>query len=105
MFEAGAFAAEGAPLLCFPQVSRDRIAFVAEGDLWTVPRRGDDATRLTHEPGQVFMPRFSRDGTTIAFTWLSARLEDVWLIPAEGGTPHRRTHGPSSGLYDNMVTG
>ena len=93
------------PLLRFPDASRDRIAFVAEGDLWTVPRGGGAASRLTDEGGQVFMPRFSPDGTAIAFTWRRGGLEDVWLIPAAGGAAHRLTHGPSSGPYDNMVTG
>ena len=93
------------PLLRFPNASRDHIAFVAEGDLWTVPRVGGSATRLTHEPGQVFLPRFSPDGETIAFTWRRAGLEDVWLIPAAGGPPRQLTHGPSSSPYDNMVTG
>ncbi len=92
-------------LLRFPNASSDQIAFVAEGDLWTVPRAGGTATRLTQEPGQVFLPRFSPDGTAIAFTWRRAGLEDVWLIPASGGAPRQLTHGPSSGPYDNMVTG
>ena len=102
-FAPGARAAPAA-LLRFPNASMDRIAFVAEGDLWTVPRAGGTAIRLTHEPGQVFMPRFSPDGAMIAFTWRRAGLEDVWKIPAAGGTPQRLTHGPSSGAYDNMVT-
>ena len=93
------------PLLRFPHASRDNIAFVATGDLWTVPRGGGTATRLTHGPGQVFLPRFSPDGTTIAFTWRRAGFEDVWLVPASGGVPRQLTHGPSSGPYDNMVAG
>ena len=102
---AAASPAATTPLLRFPAVDRDRIAFVAEGDLWTVARTGGDATRLTHDPGQVFLPRFSPDGRTIAFTWRRGGLEDVWLVPSAGGAPRRLTHGPSSGPYDNMVTG
>ena len=93
------------PLLRFANASRALIAFVAEGDLWTVARDGGLATRLIHEPEQVFLPRFSPDGAIIAFTWRRAGLEDVWLIPASGGPPRQLTHGPSSGPCDNMVTG
>lgn len=92
-------------LLRFPHASRSQIVFVAEGDLWIVPRAGGTTKRLTHEPGQVFLPRFSPDGTEIAFTWRRDGSNDVWLMSASGGDPRRLTHGPSSGPYDNMVTG
>ena len=93
------------PLLRFPHAGRDRLVFVAEGDLWIVPRAGGAAKRLTHDPGQVFLPRLSPDGTEIAFTWRRGGSNDVWLMSASGGDPRRLTHGPSSGPYDNMVTG
>ena len=55
-------------VLRVPDAGRDHIAVVGEGDPWIVPRAGGIATCLTHEPGQVFLPRFSPDGATIAFS-------------------------------------
>src|SRR3989441_6007018 len=38
-------------LLRFPTLSRDSIAFVYAGDIWTVARSGGLARRLTADPG------------------------------------------------------
>src|SRR5215471_19373995 len=55
-------------LLRHPTVSRDLIAFEYAGDLWTVPRAGGQAHRLTSTPGVENDPYFSPDGSHIAFT-------------------------------------
>ncbi len=89
----------------FPSVGRDSIAFVAYGDLWTVPKGGGKAVRLTDDPGQVLSPHFSPDGASIAFSWRREGGTDVYVIPARGGSPVRLTHGPSLADYDNIVTG
>jgi len=88
----------------FPNASADRIAFVAGGNLWSVPRLGGIAVKLTDDPGQVMVPRFSPDGRSIAFTWRRAGIEDVYVMRASGGAPKRLTFGPSRGSYDNLVT-
>ena len=92
-------------LVRFPTVSPDTIAFVAGGNLWSVPRAGGLARRLTDDPGQVFMPHFSPDGGRIAFTWRHGSTCDVYVVSAAGGTPVRLTHGPTQSSYDNLVTG
>ncbi len=93
-------------LMRFPSASLDRIAFVAYGNLWTVPRRGGAATRLTEDPGQVLAPHFSPDGRSIAFTWRREGGSDVYAVPASGGMPTRLTFGPTlNGGYDNIATG
>ena len=102
---AAALASPIAPLIRFPTVSADRIAFVAYGALWTVPRNGGTPNRLTDDPGQVLMPHFSPDGASIAFSWQRQGGTDVYVIPARGGSPLRLTHGPSLAHYDNIVTG
>jgi tricorn protease len=93
------------PLARFPTASTSAIAFVASGDLWIAPLRGGRARRLTEDPGQVLVPHFSPDGRSIAFTWRMRGVEDVYVMPAAGGIPTQLTHGPSTGLYDNIVTG
>src|SRR5881296_3778435 len=57
-----------ARLLRFPALSRESIAFVYAGDLWTVPRSGGQARQLTTDPGLEWLPRYSPDGKWIAFT-------------------------------------
>lgn len=89
----------------FPSDGGKDIAFVAGGNLWSVPRMGGEARQLTDDPGQVLMPHFSPDGQRIAFTWRKGGACDVYVMPAEGGVPVRLTHGPSYGAYDNLVTG
>src|SRR3989442_2034566 len=78
-------------LLRFPTLSRDSIAFVYAGDLWTVPRGGGIARQITTDPGLELFPRYSPDGRWIAFTGQYDGNQDVYVIPAEGGEPRRLT--------------
>ena len=78
-------------LLRFPTLSKDSIAFVYGGDLWTVPRGGGLARQLTTDPGLDWLPRYSPDGKWIAFTGSYDGNQDVYVIPAEGGEPRRLT--------------
>jgi tricorn protease len=74
-----------------PNLSNGRIIFVADGNLWQVPRAGGVAKRLTSDPGEDIMPRYSPDGRWIAFTASYQGNTDVYVIPAEGGTARRLT--------------
>ena len=81
-----------APLLLqHPTLSATQIAFVYAGDLWTVPRGGGVAQRLTAGIGTVSRPAFSSDGSEIAFTGDYNGNSDVYIIPASGGAPRRLT--------------
>jgi tricorn protease len=51
-----------------PTMNHTTIVFSYAGDLWSVPREGGDARRLTTGPGTEATPHFSPDGTQIAFT-------------------------------------
>jgi tricorn protease len=82
-------------LLQKPTLSRAQIAFVYAGDLWTVPREGGDARRLTSGPGTETNPIFSPDGSTIAFTGEYDGNVDVYTVPAAGGVPRRLTWHPA----------
>jgi tricorn protease len=66
----------------FPQPFGDRIVFVANGNVWAVPKRGGTAVRLTSAPGQDMFPRVSPDGQWIAYTEASKAGTDIWVIPA-----------------------
>ena len=78
-----------------PALSRELIAFGYAGDLWTVPRSGGRATRLTTGVGIETAPVFSPDGKTIAFTGDYDGNTDVFTIPATGGVPFRVTYHPA----------
>src|SRR5271156_5765800 len=88
-------AAEDAPLLLqSPTLSRSDVAFVYGGYLWSVPREGGDARQLTTD-GHESSPTYSPDGRWIAFAGEYDGNRDVYVIPAEGGTPHRLTWHPA----------
>jgi tricorn protease len=89
-------AAERPHLYQSPALSRESIAFAYAGDLWTVPRAGGRATRLTNGVGLESAPVFSPDGGTIAFTGEYDGNTDVFTIPASGGVPHRITYHPAA---------
>lgn len=79
-----------------PTVSRTSIVFSYGGDLWTVPRDGGAAERLTSSTGTETSPFFSPDGTLIAFTGQYDGNTDVFLVPASGGVPQRLTSHPGA---------
>jgi tricorn protease len=80
------------PALCrFPTLHGNNIVFESGGNLWRVDRGGGIAGRLTTDRGYDLMPRFSPDGTLIAFTADYDDNTDVYVIPAEGGQARRLT--------------
>jgi hypothetical protein len=56
------------------------------------PRYGGDAKRLTNDISIEIDPRFSPEGTMVAFTGeYDDGNEDVYLMPSTEGLPKRRT--------------
>ncbi len=83
-----------AKLLQFPDVSQSQITFVYAGDIWVAPKSGGMAVKLSSPKGQEIMPKFSPDGKFIAFSGDYDGNVDVFIIPANGGTPKRITNHP-----------
>ncbi|QOY90864.1 S41 family peptidase [Paludibaculum fermentans] len=81
-----------------PTLSATQIAFVFAGDLWTVPRAGGAATRLTTNAGVEADPHFSPDGESIAFTGQYDGNTDVFVVAATGGVPRRLTYHPAADI-------
>src|SRR4051795_9764724 len=85
-------APKGVPLLLQkPALSKTHIVFSYADDLWTVPRAGGEAVRLTTGAGVETDPVFSPDGKMVAFTGPYDGNDDVFVVPAAGGQPQRLT--------------
>jgi tricorn protease len=77
-----------------PAVSANRIAFGYANDLWTASLDGSRVQRLTSHAGVEAAPRFSPDGSLIAFTGRYEGNSDVYVVPSGGGEPKRLTWHP-----------
>lgn len=95
-----AAAGVSAGLLRYPDVSDSQIAFVYAGDIWIAPKNGGTAHRLSTPPGEESFPRFSPDGSMIAFGGNYDGNTDIYVMPASGGVPTRLTHHP---MDDRML--
>ena len=100
----------GPVLMRFANLHGNSVVFVAYGNLWVVDRTGGVARRLTADPGQDLAPHYSPDGQWIAFTASYQGNQDVYVIPAGGGTARRLTyhsdivaHAPTRWGPDNLV--
>jgi tricorn protease len=78
-------------LLQDPTLNKTQIAFAYAGEIWSVPRSGGAATRLTAGPGLKSNPKFSPDGKWIAFSSNADGNVNVYVIPADGGQQRQLT--------------
>ena len=98
-------------LLRFPDISKDKIAFVYAGDIWIVDANGGTARQLTSHEGIELFPKFSPDGKWIAFSGEYSGTRQVYIMPVEGGTPTQLTYYndvgvmPPRGGFDNQILG
>jgi tricorn protease len=76
----------------FPTIHEDTVVFAAEGDLWKVGLEGGTAQRLTSHPGEESHPRFSPNGSTLAFSATYEGPQEMYAMPAVGGLPERLTY-------------
>jgi len=93
----GASASDGSserPLIMQPEISPDgtRIAFSYQGDIWTMSTSGTNPNRLTIHEGYESSPKWSKDGSSIAFSSDRFGNDDVFVMPSEGGRPDRLTY-------------
>lgn len=69
----------------------DQIVFQYAADLWIMDRKDGIARRLTSHPGVEGRPRFSADGTQIAFSGTYDGNADLFVVSSKGGEPKRLT--------------
>ena len=91
-------AQDARPLMRYPDITDDLIVFVYGRDIWTVPSAGGIASRLTLHEGHEYTPKFSPDGSLIAFTAAYDGNNDVYVMDRYGGNIKRLTYHPSSDI-------
>ncbi|WP_415952793.1 S41 family peptidase [Streptomyces sp. KLOTTS4A1] len=96
-----------AAYLRFPHLHGDLVCFAAEDDLWLSPITPEGAApqrawRLTVDRTRVSHPRFSPDGTRIAYTTWRSLDPEIHVVPVEGGPAQRLTYW---GNTDTRVCG
>jgi Tol biopolymer transport system component len=66
-----------------------------------MPATGGEATRLTSWPSDEEAPRWSPDGSLIAFVSNhESDLSEIWVVAADGGEPRRLTTGFWEGVLN-----
>ena len=85
-----------AGMMRYPDISEDHIVFCYADDIWIVDRDGGKASPLASPQGAERFPRFSPDGSKIAFMGNYEGGTDIYTIDAGGGMAERVTYHPSS---------
>ena len=89
-----------ARLFQYPDVSKSHIAFIYGGDVWVVGKSGGLATKLSSPKGTESFPKFSPDGSEIAFSGNYDGNTDIYVMSVQGGVPTRVTH---HGMNDRIM--
>jgi tricorn protease len=93
-------APEETRLLRFPTTNGRQVVFSYADQLYTASIDGGVARRLTNGPGYAVFPRFSPDGSQLAFTAQYDGNTEVYMMPGDGGTPKRLTYTATLGRDD-----
>jgi tricorn protease len=78
--------------LRFPHLNGELLAFVAEDDVWLAPIEGGRAWRLTSDNAKAANPRFSPDGSKLAWTSWRDGDPEVWVADIDGTAATRLTY-------------
>ena len=94
------FAQAETRLMRQPSYANGKVTFSYLGSIWVADEDGTNIRRLTINRARDVMPRFSPDGKLIAFSSNRKGNNDVYVIPATGGTPKQLTFHSAE---DNVV--
>ena len=65
------------------------IAFDLLGDIYVLPIAGGEATAINSGHAWSMQPRFSPDGSEIAYTSDAAGGDNIWIMQADGSSPRQ----------------
>jgi len=68
-----------------------RIAFDLLGDIYVLPIEGGEATSINGGVSWSMQPRFSPDGTEIAYTSDAGGGDNIWIAQVDGSNPRQLT--------------
>src|SRR5688572_23674054 len=74
-----------------PDYHAGTVVFSYLGDIWLAREDGANVRQLTNNVARETYPRFSPDGQRVAFSSNRHGNNDVFVVPASGGTPERLT--------------
>ena len=80
------------------------LVFDLLGDIYTMPIDGGAATLLLGGPAYETQPKWSPDGTKIAFTSDRDGLENIWVVDADGSNPRQITKEKERQVMDPVWT-
>jgi Tol biopolymer transport system component/tRNA A-37 threonylcarbamoyl transferase component Bud32 len=75
-------------------------------DIWAIEADGSGLRQITHHPADDFVPSWSRDGRFVYFTSNRTDRDEVWRVPAGGGTDEQVTReggGPAIESVDGRT--
>ena len=78
--------------LRYPHIHGDLVTFTADDDVWLAPASGGRAWKLSSDGAVVSHPRFSPDGSKVAWTSWRDRDPEVYVVDADGSGPRRLTY-------------
>ncbi len=96
---------------------RNGSAFLSPGQIWLKALPDGEPVQLTHEPGLIFAPTFTSDGTRVAYTVAAVDrpnyLWNTWTVATTGGEPEQLLPnasglsfvGPHEVMYSEFKSG
>jgi tricorn protease len=82
--------------LRFPHICGDLVTFVAADDVWLAPIAGGRAWRFTADAAWCATPRFSADGTRLAWTTNKDGASEIYQATVADGVSTRLTYWGAS---------
>ncbi|WP_035769288.1 S41 family peptidase [Arthrobacter castelli] len=90
----------------YPHLHGELVTFVAEDDVWAAPLSGGRAWRISAMQLPARNPRFSPDGTTIAWTVVQGSAPEVVAADVDGGGFRQLTYwGSATTKVKGFTTG